>query len=518
MMKQSTALAGVSWASEVERVAERLILERSHLHFTAHMFRAREGQPFIIGPHHKVMCSALDRVLRGECKRLLINVPPGFTKTEAAVISFIAHGLALEPRSRFIHATYADKLALENSSKVRETIKTEEFASHWPIEFKEDTNSKGLWRTAQGGGVLAAPAGGTITGFRAGQMFPGFSGALVIDDPLKPDDARSDEVRTAINKRYMNTFRSRLAHEDVPIIIIMQRLDVDDMSGFLLTGGGGEPFEHLWLPAEINRARGYPPEWTHGIPIDHGLPDGPLWAQKLNVGQLAVLKTDPATYAAQYDQEPTSATGDYFKPEWLVPVNSLPPRDQMRIYGGSDYAVTADGGDYTVHAVVGLDPDENLYLLDLWRKQAASDEWVESWCDLVLRWKPLEWAEETGQIKSGVGPFLEKRARERRAYCVRSQFPTRGDKAIRAQSIRGRMAMRGLRVPADAPWRNDLATELLRFPAGVNDDQVDALGLVGQLLDKMLAGKLPAKAQPKPERSGYRDASDNDDDFSVKML
>ena len=69
------------------------------------------------------------------------------------------------------------------------------------------------------------------------------------------------------------------------------------------------------------------------------------------------------------------------------------------------------------------------------------------WCDLVRRWKPLEWAEEQGQIKSGVGPFLEKVARERSAYCVRSQFPTRGDKAVRAQSIRGRMAMRGLRIP-----------------------------------------------------------------------
>jgi hypothetical protein len=88
-----------------------------------------------------------------------------------------------------------------------------------------------------------------------------------------------------------------------------------------------------------------------------------------------------------------------------------------------------------------------MYLLDLWRKQAASDEWVEAFCDLVKKWKPLGWAEEQGQIRSGVGPFLDKRQRDRKAYVFREQFPTRGDKAVRAQSIRGRMALEGLYVP-----------------------------------------------------------------------
>lgn len=495
---------------------EKQILEESHLDFTAHFFRCREGQPFIIGPHHEVMSAAIDRVLRGECKRLLVNVPPGFTKTECVVIAFVAHGLALEPRARFIHATYAEKLALENSAKVRETIKLEEFQRHWPLRLKDDTNAKGLWRTEQGGGMMAAPAGGTITGFRAGQMFPGFSGALIIDDPLKPDDARSAEVRGNINARYMNTFRSRLAHEDVPIIIIMQRLDMGDMSGFLLTGGGGEDFDHLWLPAEIRANRPYPPEWSHGVPVPHGLPAGPLWADKLNTAQLSVLKVNPEVYAAQYDQEPILGGSDYFKAEWFRSATP-PPATQMRVYGASDYAVTANGGDYTVHAVIGIDPDGRMWLLDLWRKQAASDEWVEAWCDLVLKWKPLGWAEETGQIKAGVGPFLEKRARERRAYTAREQFPTRGDKAVRAQSIRGRMAMEGLYISPDAPWRADLISECLRFPAGVHDDQVDALGLAGQLLDRMLAGDRPRPDTPK-RRDRYDDQDDDEAENSWKVV
>jgi phage terminase large subunit-like protein len=134
-----------------------------------------------------------------------------------------------------------------------------------------------------------------------------------------------------------------------------------------------------------------------------------------------------------------------------------------------------------VHAVVGLDAEGRMYLLDLWRRRAAADEWVEAFCDLVLTWCPIGWAEEQGQIWSGVGPFLARRMRER------------GDKAVRAQSMRGRMAQDGLYVPAWAPWLADFRAELLSFPAGRHDDQVDAIGLVEQLLQEMVA---PAKPPP----------------------
>jgi hypothetical protein len=80
-----------------------------------------------------------------------------------------------------------------------------------------------------------------------------------------------------------------------------------------------------------------------------------------------------------------------------------------------------------------------MYVLDLWRAQTSADKWIETFCDLVRQWKPIGWAEEQGQIRAGVGPFLERRMRERQAYVARAQFPTRGDKAVRAQSIRGRM-------------------------------------------------------------------------------
>ena len=177
-----------------------------------------------------------------------------------------------------------------------------------------------------------------------------------------------------------------------------------------------------------------------------------IWPEWFKPDHFAPFKRSPRTWSALYQQRPAPEEGAYFKAEWLRVVETVPPRKHLRIYGGSDYAVTADGGDFTVHAVVGLDSEGRMYLLEVWRKRAASDEWVEAFCDLALEWKPIGWAEEQGQIRSSIGPFLEKRMRERSAFVARQQFPARGDKAVRAQSMRGRMALEGLYVPAGSPW------------------------------------------------------------------
>jgi predicted phage terminase large subunit-like protein len=127
----------------------------------------------------------------------------------------------------------------------------------------------------------------------------------------------------------------------------------------------------------------------------------------------------------------------------------------------------------------------------------------------VLKWRPSFWAEERVQITSGIGPYLDRRSIERRAYVQREQFPTRGDKATRAASIRGRMALLGLYVPADALWLPDLRAELLAFPTGRHDDQVDALGLVGQLMDKFTPGYVPKSPDTEFEwDKAYRSADE----------
>jgi predicted phage terminase large subunit-like protein len=221
-------------------------------------------------------------------------------------------------------------------------------------------------------------------------------------------------------------------------------------------------------------------------------------------------------WSALFQQRPAPEQGDFFKAEWFKPYTSAPPLSELVTYGASDYAMSAGRGDYTVHMVVGIDPDDDMYLLDVWRKQAAVETWVESLADLVHTWMPMGWAEETVQITSGVGPYLNRRLHERKAYVAREQFPTRGDKGARAQSIRARMATNGLYVPVNKPWFDAFKNELLAFPTARHDDQVDALGLIGQLVDKMIVGKRPGKSKNKEPEWGYRYLNEDQMDAYVR--
>ena len=256
----------------------------------------------------------------------------------------------------------------------------------------------------------------------------------------------------------------------------------DDLAGWLQTEHKHEGWVVLNLPA-INES------------------GEALWPEQYDINALEQIKRSlpPRDWSALYQQAPSPETGDYFKREWIHLVEKMPPKETLSVYGASDYAVTADGGDYTVHVVVGVDHEGRMWLLDMWRQQASSDVWVEAFCNLVRKWKPIGWAEETGQIKSGVGPFLVKRMLESQSYVAREQFATRGDKAIRAQSIRGRMALQGLYIQRDQPWLSDLISEMMSFPVGVHDDAVDALGLCGQLMDRMFMGNKPKQPERKLE-------------------
>jgi predicted phage terminase large subunit-like protein len=252
------------------------------------------------------------------------------------------------------------------------------------------------------------------------------------------------------------------------VVVIMTRWHENDLAGRLL-----EAQAHDWrvvrLPAmaEDNDALGRKP----GEMLWGDDPKWP-WAQEARAIKSEFDRSGASrTWSALYQQNPMPDTGSYFLRQWLVPVPSMPPVSALKVYGASDYAVTAAGGDYTVHVVVGMDADGRLWILDLWREQTTADEWVEAFCALVKRWKPLAWAEEGGQIKASVGPFLTRTMRERHAYVHRVDFPTRGDKAIRAQSIRGRMAVDGIRYLATAEWRGSFESEILSFPVGKHDDQ-----------------------------------------------
>ncbi len=429
-------------------------------------------------PHHRLIARHLEAIERGEITRLMITMPPRHGKSMLASEFFPAWYLGRNPDHYVVTATYAQELADDFGRKVKNQIADATYQSIFPgVGLADDSQSAKRFhvegqqggyehRLSQRGAFYAVGVGGPLTG-RGAHL-------LLIDDPVKNrEDADSEIVRKKTRDWYTSTAYTRLMPGG-RIIVIQTRWHEDDLSGWLLSEHKHEGWVTLDLPALDSAGKA-------------------LWPEQYNEAALDKIRLaiGPRDWSALYQQRPAPEEGDYFKSGWLRTYDKPPTRETVKIYGASDYAVTADGGDYTVHVVVGIDPESRIYLLDLWRKQASSDEWVESFCDLVKQWKPIGWAEETGQIKAGVGPFLEKRMRERKAFVAREQFPTRGDKAIRAQSIRGRMAMEGLYVPANAPWLSDLRHEMLAFPAGKHDDQVDALGLIGQVLDRMHAGSVP---------------------------
>ena len=436
--------------------------------------------------HHKLLIAELEKVARRETRRLAVFMPPGSAKSTYASVLFPPWLMQRWMGTSVLAASHTTELAEKWGRRVRNIVS--EHGLLLGIGVAQDNQAAGRWALTNGGEYYAAGVGTGIAGFRAGLG--------LIDDPIRSrQDADSELIRDRIWDWYINDFRTRLI-PGAPEILIQTRWHEDDLAGRALQH---DDWRVVSLPAEaeyddpLGRKQGAF-LWGDG---DYGYAD-----------QLRELKanTPARTWSALYQQRPAPEDGDYFKAEWLKPYTKAPPLDTLRVYGGSDYAVTADGGDYTVHAVVGIDPEGRMYLLDLWRRQASSDQWVEAFCDLVLQWKPMSWAEEQGQIKSGVGPFLERRMRERKAYVVREQFPTRGDKSVRAQSMRGRMALEGLYVPINAPWFADFRSELLSFPAGKHDDQVDAIGLVGQLLDRMIAGRSPDAPVKRNNASGYRSA------------
>ncbi len=446
--------------------------------------------------------------------------------SELASRRFPAWFLGRNPERSVIAASYNSDLASDFGRDVRNLVGSPEYRTLFGVDLREDSRAANRWHTDKGGVYVAAGVGTAVTG-RGAHVF-------LIDDPFKDRvEADSETNREKVKRWYTSTAYTRLENDLIEdsgeltdddaiwldfykqietgdakpfegsLVVIQTRWHEADLAGWLIEEmkSGGDQWDVLELPAVSDDGKA-------------------LWPSKYPLARLDKIKRaiGARDWSALYQQRPTAEEGDYFKSEWLKPYDKLPAIDTLRVYGASDYAVTADGGDYTVHIVVGVDPEENMYVLDLWRKQSSSDEWVESFCDLVIQWKPIEWAEEQGQIKGGVGPFLERRQRDRQAWVKRTTFPTKGDKAIRAQSIRGRMALNGLYVPVNAPWYAAFRSELLSCWSGKHDDQADALGLIGQLLDTIMAGDRPDPAAEKARRDDYKSAYSRDSDDGILTL
>jgi predicted phage terminase large subunit-like protein len=424
-------------------------------------------------PLHRIIATQLERVERGEVDRLALLVPPRHGKSELASRRFPAWYLGRHPAKQFISASATESLASDFGRDVRNILLSIEYRALFDTRLAEDSQARGRWHTDQGGVYLAVGVGSQIMG-RGGDV-------VLIDDPFATmADAQSQLERKNVWDWYQGTIYNRLQPKGA-VIVINHRMHEEDLVGQLLAqqAAGGDRWEVVELPAISEAGEA-------------------LWPQAYPLEALERIRLNSSArhFSALYQQRPAPDEGTFWLADWFRPYVRAPDRATLRVYGASDYAVTEDGGDYTVHIVVGVDPAGQLWLLDLWRAQTTPDKWIEAYCDMVRAWKPIGWAEETGQIRAAVGPLRMRMAIERQAYVALKQFPTRHDKAIRAASMRGRVAQLGLYVPANASWYGEFRNELLNFPAGKHDDQHDALGLVGQLLDVMIKGQVARETEP----------------------
>lgn len=321
------------------------------LNFTRYFFRMMQKKKFVVGMHHKVVCDALDQVLRGETKRLIINIAPRFGKTELAVKQFIAEGLAINPASKFIHLSYSGNLAMDNSVAIKDIVKSEAYMGIFDTRIKDGSDTKNRWETEQGGGVYATSTLGQITGFGAGAVdVPGepyhFAGAIVIDDPIKPEDALSDIVRERVNRRFETTIRNRVNSRNTPIIIIMQRLHENDLCGYLEKNEPGE-WKVVSLPCVYTGEDGKP----------HS-----LWPFKFTLEELEHLHMLNAyVYDTQYMQNPKPLEGlmyEHFKTYEVMPIEASLPVKKC-------YIDTADTGADWLCAICYDEFESGCYVTDV---------------------------------------------------------------------------------------------------------------------------------------------------------
>lgn len=406
-------------------------------------------------------------------------MPPGAAKSFYANVNFAAWYVGAFPGKKLITASFAQEVADKWGRRVRAKVREEKYNETFAAELSKESQAVGRWELTNGSEYYAVGVGGSVTSFRADLG--------IIDDPVKGrEEAESETIRQKTWDWYKDDFWTRLK-PGAGVVMIMTRWHELDLAGMLLDDmeAGGEKWEVVNIPMEAEE----------NDPLGREIGE-PLWSDWFTPEMVAEAKRDTRRWTSLYQQRPAPEEGDYFKKEWFR--YYVTPPEHLQIYGTSDYATKEGKGDYTVHAIWGVDPDTNIYLLDLWRGQTDSLVWVDQLLSLAKQYKPLEWGEESGQIINSVGPLIDRKQRESNNYFYRKQYPSKADKSQRAQAIRGYMAMGKVYFPKGADFIADFESELLSFPAGRHDDQVDALSLIGVMLARLIDGEKPDMKKKQP--------------------
>jgi predicted phage terminase large subunit-like protein len=437
------------------------ILRRDFAAFSHRGFRALNGDTLYLGNWHlDVMAAKLEDVRAGRIKRLVINLPPRHLKSHIASIAFPAFVLGHHPSRQIVCASYAQDLADKLARDCRQLVQSAFYQAIFDTRLSPEKNAASEFATCDGGFRLATSIGGVLTG-RGADL-------IVIDDPLKAEEAYSDARRKAVNDWFDSALVSRLNDkQNGAIVIVMQRLHEDDLAGHVLEKGG---WDVVSFPAIADTDERFDIATPYGAQSFARTSGSILHPARESAETLARLRAQmgEAAFAAQYQQQPMPRDGAMVKAQWFprYQAHELPAQFDMRVLSCDTANKASELSDYSALTLWGLQGD-HFWLLSVLRRRMEFPELKRAIAEMA-RGGDIVLIEDRA---SGTQLIQELRAANIKG--VTASEPA-GDKRMRLWAQTATMEQGLVHLPADAPWLDDYIRELTGFPNARHDDQVDA--------------------------------------------
>lgn len=454
-------------------------------------------RPLVTGWALEALCEHLQAVSAGQITRLLINVPPGCTKSLTTNVFWPAWlwGPQDRPSTRFIGASYADQLSIRDNGKCRRLLASAEFQEFWGTNFTMlgDQNEKVKFENDKTGWKLATSVGGVGTGER--------SDVFVVDDPHNIKEGESTAKREAALQWFTEVVPTRLNDTKSAIVIIMQRLHERDVSGLILASELSGDYDHLCLPMRFESKH---PHKTHTVLGFHDprKEDGELlWPERFPLEEVDRTERAMSSWggsyavAGQMQQRPAPRGGGMFKRDDWQYVDTLPCRMASTVRGwdlaGTDREERADAA-YTVGAKMARGVDGRFYILDVRRKQASAagvERMLLTAAESDGVSVPQDLPQDPGQAGKSQKAAL---ARLLAGFVVRFSLES-GSKEQRARPLAAQVESGNVYL-VRGPWNDAFVAECESFPMGAYKDQVDAVSRAFARLLTMRDGGGPGAA------------------------
>lgn len=453
---------------------------------------------YAAGAHHKVICDALMRLVRNENKRLMIFAPPRSGKSEISSRRFPPFLFGIDPSTQVILASYGQELANDFGRDMRSIIQSQLYQNLFKSRIRYDSKAANRFHVTdinaqKDGSMFAVGVGSSATG-RGASM-------IIIDDICKNrEDADSPHTRQKIWDWYTSTLYTRLMPNG-KIVILLTRWHEADLAGRLIEEQekGGEKWEIISMPA---------------IKVQDGV-ETALWPEWYPINDLYRIRQTigPRDWSSLYMQTPRQDSGTFFERDWFNRIDVADIPKNINKYITSDFAVSDGKGDYTEHAVWGVDSQDNLYAVDWWYDRVSSDKWISSQLELIRKHRPLSWFGESGVIRRALEGVITKTMREEKTYCRMEWITSATDKATRARAFQARAAMKKVFFP-NTPWADRVIEQLVSFPAGKNDDAVDACALIALVIDQAHPAIIPPTFRDNV-RDSWAQRADNANNWRI---